>query len=162
MQRPDRRIRVALDGPDRNTLFSSDQNGIYTNTNDPIYTTAGQTTRALILGPSHLMRMFDNIPVNPGINVVDLTYKTLLAGNLVENEYSFNKIDIYDYNIMIQAFGPRMPAGGSVADLDFDGDVNLLKLKSFLKEKIKKAGFNDLETKIQGKGRLYLKFPVLY
>lgn len=46
-------------------------------------------------------------------------------------------------------------------DLDFDGKVDLLKLESFLKEKIKKAGFNNLETKIQGKGRLYLKFPIL-
>lgn len=46
-------------------------------------------------------------------------------------------------------------------DLDFDGKVDLLKLESFLKEKIKKAGFLALETKIQGEGRLYLKFPVL-
>lgn len=46
-------------------------------------------------------------------------------------------------------------------DLDFDGKVNLLEMESFLKEKIKKAGFLALETKIQGEGRLYLKFPIL-
>lgn len=46
-------------------------------------------------------------------------------------------------------------------DLDFDGEVNLSKLESFLKEKFKKTGYNFLETKIQGKGRLYLKFPIL-
>lgn len=46
-------------------------------------------------------------------------------------------------------------------DLDFDGRVDLLRLENFLKEKIKKAGYSSLETKIQGEGRLYLKFPVL-
>lgn len=46
-------------------------------------------------------------------------------------------------------------------DIDFDGEVDLLELESFLKEQFKKMGYSNLETKIQGEGRLYLKFPIL-
>lgn len=53
-------------------------------------------------------------------------------------------------------------------DIDFDYDPDelgedfLLELQSFLEKEIKNKYFAALETKIQGTGRLYLKFPLLY
>ena len=48
-------------------------------------------------------------------------YLQLIAGDIVDN----NVIDIFDYNIIVQDFGSRMPSGGSPADLDFDNDVDI-------------------------------------
>ncbi len=71
------------------------------------------------------MRAFTGITITGGLNVIDLTYKPLLAGNPVENQSSFNTIDIYDYNAIVTDFGPRMPPEGSLADFDFDSDVDI-------------------------------------
>ncbi|TSC89453.1 MAG: hypothetical protein G01um10145_610 [Microgenomates group bacterium Gr01-1014_5] len=48
-------------------------------------------------------------------------YLGLIAGDIVDN----NVVDIFDYNIIVQDFGSRMPSGGSPADLDFDNDVDI-------------------------------------
>lgn len=48
-------------------------------------------------------------------------YLELTAGDIVDN----NAIDIFDYNIIVQDFGSRMPTEGSPADLDFDWDVDI-------------------------------------
>lgn len=44
----------------------------------------------------------------------------LLVGDIDQD----GDVDIYDYNLLVQDFGPRMPPG-SPADLDHDGDVDI-------------------------------------
>lgn len=34
-------------------------------------------------------------------------------------------VDIFDYNLIVSHFGPRMPASGTPADIDRDGDVDI-------------------------------------
>ena len=52
-------------------------------------------------------------------------------------------------------------------DLDFDydgkntGEILLADLEIYLKQEIEQKYFSEIQTKIQGKGRIYLKFPIL-
>lgn len=47
-------------------------------------------------------------------------------------------------------------------DLDFDSSPPLKNLAEQLNAKIKSKQFERIETKLQGDGRIYLKFPLLY
>lgn len=69
----------------------------------------------------HLQKKFANITLNPGANTRDFSNIILLTGDAINN----NRIDIYDYNKVVEHFGPRMPPEGSVADFDLDGDVDI-------------------------------------
>lgn len=74
-------------------------------------------------GPAHLRKIlgvfgFDS---SSQITAPKEGALSMQAGDIINN----NKIDIFDYNIIVQDFGIRMPASGSPADLDFDGDVDI-------------------------------------
>lgn len=52
---------------------------------------------------------------------IDASLSSLAWGDVVSDDI----INIFDYNLLISHFGDRMPAEGSPADLDFDGDVDI-------------------------------------
>ena len=77
------------------------------------------TTVVRVKGPMHLSRAI-TMPLNRGLNTVDFTAtspKVLLAGDIINN----NTVDIFDFNLFVEHFGSKMPAGGSPADLNMDG-----------------------------------------
>ena len=81
------------------------------------------TTVVRVKGPMHLSRAI-TMPLNRGLNTVDFTVtspKVLLAGDIVNN----NTVDIFDFNLFVEHFGSKMPAGGSPADLNMDGVVDV-------------------------------------
>lgn len=76
-----------------------------------------------VKGPAHLRKRIGNSPFpieRDGVTRITLD-SPLIAGDIMNN----NRIDIFDYNVIVQDFGSRMPAEGSPADLDFDGDVDI-------------------------------------
>jgi len=81
------------------------------------------TTVVRVKGPMHLSRAI-TMPLNRGLNTVDFTVtspKVLLAGDIINN----NTVDIFDFNLFVEHFGSKMPAGGSPADLNMDGVVDV-------------------------------------
>ena len=103
---------------------------MFTGNTQGLYTSSQITTTLISIagsydfyfkGPLHLTEKFTQA-VNAGqINNYDFSYVDLLTGDIVDNDC----IDVYDYNRVVSDFGPRMPAGGSRADVDFDGDVDI-------------------------------------
>lgn len=73
--------------------------------------------------PSRLKKKIGFIGFSSGktVTVPRDGYLELTAGDIVDN----NVIDIFDYNIIVQDFGSKMPIKGSPADLDFDWDVDI-------------------------------------
>ncbi|OGY10437.1 MAG: hypothetical protein A3F61_02940 [Candidatus Blackburnbacteria bacterium RIFCSPHIGHO2_12_FULL_41_13b] len=81
------------------------------------------TYHIFVYAPFQLRKKIGTVGFSPGktVTVPKDEYLRLIAGDIVDN----NVIDIFDYNIIVQDFGSRMPAGGSPADLDFDNDVDI-------------------------------------
>ncbi len=112
------------------TIIIDNQPVIFTGNTQGLYTSSQITTTLISIagsydfyfkGPLHLTEKFTQA-VNAGqINNYDFSYVDLLTGDIVDNDC----IDVYDYNRVVSDFGPRMPAGGSRADVDFDGDVDI-------------------------------------
>lgn len=123
-QRTQKATKIILqktgDGPkDFQVNLTANSQGIYSGTVDNL--SPGLYT-VFIKGPAHLNRkLAENINLSPGNNSQDFSSTSLTTGDIVDN----NKIDIFDYNIVVSHFGPRLPAGGSPADLDSDNDVDI-------------------------------------
>lgn len=123
-QKPTKSVSIILkqEGQEKykfeNIGIDSDQSGIYTGKMMNI--TAG-AYNFFIKGWAHLQKKFEGVTFVEGENTKDWSTAVLLAGDAVEN----NKIDIFDYNKIVEHFGSRMPAGGSPADFDLDGDVDI-------------------------------------
>lgn len=91
-------------------------------------------------------------------------YLQYLVLSSIYNHKNFKKLVFKGGSCLRICFGlPRLSE-----DLDFDYDQDwfspswLKDLERFLTSEIKSKYFPYLETKKQGKGRLYLKFPLLY
>jgi len=123
-QRPEKNVKVILKQQDQekyrfnSVTVNADANGIYSST---ISNITPDTYDIFIKGPVHLQKKFASVTLNSGTNSKDWSGTTLKAGDAVDN----NKIDIYDYNKVVEHFGPRIPQGGSPADFDFDNDVDI-------------------------------------
>lgn len=90
-------------------------------------------------------------------------YIQYLVLNLIYNHKDFKKLIFKGGSCLRVCYTlPRLSE-----DLDFDCDpkvfnVLLPNLENFLSKEIKTKYFSSLETKIQAKKRIYLKFPLLY
>lgn len=126
-QRPDKTVRVILKQGDQEKYrfdaigVKSDGNGVYDNSSTKIMNITPDTYNVFIKGPAHLQKKFGNVTLNAGENSQDWSATTLKTGDAVAN----NKVDIYDYNRVVEHFGPKMPAAGSPADFDSDNDVDI-------------------------------------
>lgn len=109
----------------------SDAQGVYSNQfSDPtkLVNIPVGTYDFLINGPVHLTRIFLDVNLTAGTNMVDLT-TPLLTGDIQDN----NSIDLGDYNRLIENFGcvvgGPIPPGKNCspldADLDYDHDVDI-------------------------------------
>lgn len=76
-----------------------------------------------VKGPAHLRKFVGQMGLSADTVITAPKEGSLFltVGDIVDN----NTIDIFDYNIIVQDFGPRMPETGSPADLDLDGDVDI-------------------------------------
>lgn len=123
-QKPNKTTRVILKQQDQekyrfdNVSIISNPPGTYSGT---VTNIIPGTYDVYIKGWVHLQKKFASIALNPGTNTQDFSNILLKAGDAIDN----NRIDIYDYNKVVEHFGPRMPAGGSIADFDLDGDVDI-------------------------------------
>lgn len=136
--RPDKQVKVEFRQNEvhisTTTLqFTANLNGIYSNS-VPM-TILNGTYDILIKGPVHLSSRFNNQQFLPGNNFLDYSSSKLLAGDIFGND----KVDIYDYAQLVTDYGPRMPASGSQADLNFDGAVNVTDF-GILVNNINKSG----------------------
>lgn len=109
-----------------NVLMSADNSGIYTNS-VPIYLSSTGAYTLYVKGPVHLTRKFTDITLYSGYNTLIYSsgFYNLLAGDIYgTGNATPDEVDQFDYAKVLTDFGPRMPTGGSIADLDFDGDVD--------------------------------------
>lgn len=76
-------------------------------------------------GPAHLSRFLGRhtIPTS-GEYTINMSDKPLVAGDIAPPAKD-DRISIIDYSLMVTHFGPGYPNGGTPADLDFDGDVDI-------------------------------------
>jgi hypothetical protein len=80
-----------------------------------------------VKGPMHLSRTITQT-LNRGLNTVNFTTtgpKVLLGGDIVTSGTSNDIVDIFDFNLFVSHFGPKMPVGGSPADMNMDGMVDV-------------------------------------
>jgi len=75
----------------------------------------------LVKGPVHLQQKFANIELVEGLNEESWSETPLLAGDVQPD----NKVNTFDFAILASHFGANMPPGGSPADFDLDGDVDI-------------------------------------
>lgn len=123
-QKPNKTARVILKQQDQekyrfdNVSIASNPPGTYSGT---VTNIIPGTYDVYIKSWVHLQKKFAAVTLNPGTNTQDFSSVTLKAGDAIDN----NRIDIYDYNKVVEHFGPRRPAEGSIADFDLDDDVDI-------------------------------------
>lgn len=123
-QRPNQMAKIILKQQDQekyrfnNVSITASADGVYTGTVGNILP---ETYDLFIKGWAHLQKKFGNVTINPGTNTQDFSGGILKAGDAIDN----NRVDIYDYNKIVEHFGPRMPPEGSIADFDLDNDVDI-------------------------------------
>lgn len=106
---------------------TSNTSGVYTNTTALAVAPGSYTL--FIRAPGHLIKKYP-INVVSGANNFNFATDPLLAGDLEISPEEV--INIYDYNNFVADFGPRMPTGGSLADFNFDGDVDIFDYSFFV------------------------------
>lgn len=106
--------------PSRNITFISDSNGVYRG----VYTglPRGLYSAIYLDVPGYLRQNIGGEDLRGGNSTIDVTSTPLRPGDISGND---GIIDIFDYNKLVEEFGPRMPVNGSAADLDRDGDVDI-------------------------------------
>lgn len=78
-----------------------------------------------VTGPAHLSRFLGRHTIpSSGEYTIDISDKPLIAGDIAPPARD-DRISIIDYSLMVTHFGPGYPDGGTPADLDFDGDVDI-------------------------------------
>lgn len=81
---------------------------------------------AIIKSPSHLSKSLGQhtIPITGEYTIADNSSVPLFGGD-VRPQARNDRISVADYSLVVSHFGNRMPSGGTAADIDFDGDVDI-------------------------------------
>ncbi len=103
------------------TVFTSNANAIFSGTFHEL--PVGNSI--VWLKPANfLAKKYDlNLQENTSIN--DFTAPKFISGDLDTGGNSYNKIDIFDFGMLVAHFGDLMPASGSLADLDKNNKVDI-------------------------------------
>jgi len=124
-KRENRKLQVSLRQGEQekyrfDVLVIANDEGIYEGV---VFNIEPGTYDVFIKGWAHLRRKMGTINISTTLvkNGKDWSGIILKAGDAVPN----NKVDIYDYNLLVSHFGSRMPAEGSNADFDLDKDVDI-------------------------------------
>lgn len=71
---------------------------------------------------STLSKRFNNLAVSTGNQIVNTTATPLLWIDLANND---NRVNIFDYNILLANFNTTGNVGFHIADLNFDGKIDI-------------------------------------
>ncbi|MBI3384569.1 hypothetical protein HY030_00020 [Candidatus Gottesmanbacteria bacterium] len=113
--------------------FTGDNNGIYN------YNLTGLIlgTFTIKIKPRFYLTRKTSLSLANGEQSINLIQAPFLSGDISEN----NKIDIFDYNRLVEDFGPNMPTAGSPADFDKNNKVDIYDY-NLLVENFTKTGDN--------------------